>query len=152
LKEQKKALLAITEDCDDVPKLEKLEGVISLINEIQDYAVDVLGMDENEVFDLHPEDDCEKDDNGNCKYCGQKCWEGEMCDEQQAGGFNNVPEEKPVSTRYKVWVEIERIETDKEGNETYHDEDFPVGIAYEDNIEDAVELQKIINDQYGRLE
>jgi hypothetical protein len=57
LKEQKKALLAITEDCDDVPKLEKIEGVISLINEIQDYAVDVLGMDENEVFDLHPDED-----------------------------------------------------------------------------------------------
>lgn len=23
----------------------------------------------------------------NCIYCGQKCWLGEMCDEQQAGGF-----------------------------------------------------------------
>jgi hypothetical protein len=125
LKEQKKALLAITEDCDDVPKLEKIEGVISLINEIQDYAVDVLGMDENEVFDLHGDEE-------------------EITEEK--------PEELPVNTRYKVWVEIERIETDKEGNETYHDEDFPVGIAYEDNIEDAVELQKIINDQYGRLE
>jgi hypothetical protein len=43
--------------------------------------------------DLIDEDDeeVEKDDDGNCKYCGQKCWEGQMCDEQQAGGFNNDP-------------------------------------------------------------
>lgn len=57
LKEQKKALLEITENCDDVPKLEKIEGVIALINEIQDYAVDILGIDENIIFDLHPDED-----------------------------------------------------------------------------------------------
>ena len=28
------------------------------------------------------------DDEGNCIYCGQDCHHGEMCDEQQAGGFN----------------------------------------------------------------
>lgn len=28
------------------------------------------------------------DDDGNCRYCGEKCFEGECCDEQQAGGFN----------------------------------------------------------------
>jgi hypothetical protein len=39
--------------------------------------------------DLNEGDIIEKDDDGNCVYCGQKCWEGEMCDEQQAGGFNN---------------------------------------------------------------
>jgi len=26
-------------------------------------------------------------DDGNCLYCGTDCFEGEMCDEQQAGGF-----------------------------------------------------------------
>jgi hypothetical protein len=31
----------------------------------------------------------EKDSDGNCIYCGQKCYDGEMCDEQQAGGFNH---------------------------------------------------------------
>jgi hypothetical protein len=51
LKEQKKALLEVIENTDDVPVLEKLEGIVNLLNEIQDYAVDVLGMDENEVFD-----------------------------------------------------------------------------------------------------
>jgi hypothetical protein len=121
LKTQKKVLLEMAENMDDVPKLEAVEGIICLLNEIQDAAVDEYGLDENLVFDLHPEDEEE------------------------------TPEEKPVSTRYKVWVEIERIETDKAGNETYHDEDFPIGLAYEDNIEDAVELQKIINDQYGRI-
>jgi hypothetical protein len=34
-------------------------------------------------------DNLETDDDGNCVYCGGKCFEGEMCDEQQAGGFNN---------------------------------------------------------------
>jgi hypothetical protein len=57
LKEQKKALLKLIEDIDNVPVLEKLEGVVSLINEVQDLAVDVYGMEENEVFDLHPDDE-----------------------------------------------------------------------------------------------
>ena len=57
LKEQKKALLKLVEDIDNVPVLEKLEGIISLINEIQDSAVDYYGMDENLVFDLHNEDE-----------------------------------------------------------------------------------------------
>jgi hypothetical protein len=29
------------------------------------------------------------DDNGNCEFCGEKCWLGQGCDEQMAGGFNN---------------------------------------------------------------
>jgi hypothetical protein len=123
LKQQKKSLLKVIEDCDNVPVLEHLEGILVLIDALQDAAVDEYGVEEKTVFDLH--------------------------------GDEEVPEvtpEAPVSTRYKVWVEIERIETDKEGNETYHDEDFPVGLAYEDSIEDAVELQKIINHQYGRLD
>lgn len=33
------------------------------------------------------EEEFETDDNGNCKYCGEDCSLGEMCDEQQAGGF-----------------------------------------------------------------
>ena len=28
------------------------------------------------------------DDNQKCIFCGQECWDGELCDEQQAGGFN----------------------------------------------------------------
>jgi hypothetical protein len=56
LKEQKKALLKLIEDIDNVPVLEKLEGIV-LINEIQDSAVDFYGMEEKEVFDLHDDED-----------------------------------------------------------------------------------------------
>lgn len=54
--------------------------------------------------------------------------------------------------RYKVWVEIERIEIDPEtGNEEYFDEDNPIGIAYRDDIEDAVILQNVINNTFGEI-
>jgi hypothetical protein len=63
LKEQKKSLLKLMEDIDNVPLLEHLEGIVVLINEIQDSAVDTYGKDENEVFDLH--DDIDKFDKEN---------------------------------------------------------------------------------------
>jgi hypothetical protein len=33
-------------------------------------------------------DDIETNDDEKCKYCGEECWNGDMCDEQRAGGFN----------------------------------------------------------------
>ena len=57
LKQQKKSLLKVIEDCDNVPVLEHLEGILVLIDEIQDDAVDNFGYDENLVFDLHPDED-----------------------------------------------------------------------------------------------
>ena len=33
-------------------------------------------------------EELELDEESNCIYCGQKCYDGDMCDEQQAGGFN----------------------------------------------------------------
>jgi hypothetical protein len=59
LKEQKKSLLKLIEDIDNVPLLEHIEGIIVLIDEIQDSAVDYYGKDEDEVFDLHPDDEDE---------------------------------------------------------------------------------------------
>ena len=56
-----------------------------------------------------------------------------------------------MAVRYKIWVEVERIETDDNGEETYHDEDSPIGIAYRDSIEDAVELQNEINSTFGEI-
>jgi hypothetical protein len=54
--------------------------------------------------------------------------------------------------KYKVWVEVERIETDTEtGKEEYFDEENPVGIAYCDNLEDAVILQNVINNTFGEI-
>lgn len=35
------------------------------------------------------EENLDLDDEGKCLYCGQDCFEGEMCDEQQAGGFDS---------------------------------------------------------------
>lgn len=131
-----------------------LNGILHLIDSIQDDAVDKFGMDENKVFDLHlDEDDYERDDDENCKYCGQKCWKGQMCDEQQAGGFNNVPKVKPTGNKFKVWVDIERIETDAEGNETYYDEECPIGIgmAYYDTLQEAVSLQNLIQNNFGEI-
>lgn len=59
------------------------------------FIVDVYGQNDEVGTmtiweeDLYtPDEEVEKDDDGNCVYCGQKCWDGQMCDEQQAGGFN----------------------------------------------------------------
>jgi hypothetical protein len=57
LKQQKKSLLKVIEDCDNVPVLEHLEGIIVLIDAMQDDVVDNYGMDENLVFDLHPDEE-----------------------------------------------------------------------------------------------
>jgi hypothetical protein len=54
-------------------------------------------------------------------------------------------------TKYKVWVEIERIDNFGTDDETYTDEECPVGIDYCDSIEDAVELQTIIENAFGKL-
>jgi hypothetical protein len=59
------------------------------------FIIDVYGQnDHHDTMQVWEEDledgteDMDKDDNGNCLYCGKKCWDGEMCDEQQAGGFS----------------------------------------------------------------
>jgi hypothetical protein len=63
-----------------------------------------------------------------------------------------LPREVPaVTTKYKIWIEIERIENAGTGNETYENEDNPVGIAYRNSIEDAVELQSLINNTFGEI-
>jgi hypothetical protein len=56
------------------------------------------------------------------------------------------------SVKFKIWVEIERIETDDDGNETYYDEECPVGIAYRDNAEDAFNLQALISNTFSEIE
>lgn len=43
LKKQKKTLLKLNKD-------EHIDGIIALIDSLQDYAVDVMGMSEEEVF------------------------------------------------------------------------------------------------------
>jgi hypothetical protein len=53
--------------------------------------------------------------------------------------------------KYKIWIEIERIENDKNGNESYVNEDNPVGVAYRNSIKDAVQLQTLINNTFGEI-
>jgi hypothetical protein len=57
LKQQKKSLLEVIENTDNVPILEHLEGLLGVIDAVQDYAVDVMGLDENVVMDLSKEDE-----------------------------------------------------------------------------------------------
>jgi hypothetical protein len=56
-----------------------------------------------------------------------------------------------MATKYKVWVEIERIDNVGTDDEEYSDCDFPVGIAYCDTYEDAEKLQQQIEKVFGEL-
>ncbi len=56
-----------------------------------------------------------------------------------------------MATKYKIWVEIERIDNADTDDETYSDEECPIGIAYRDTLEDAIELQTTINNQFGEI-
>lgn len=60
--------------------------------------------------------------------------------------------EKRLVRKFKVWVEIERCETDPEtGDEEYYDEEIPFGIAVCDTLEDALALREKINDTFGEI-
>lgn len=52
LKEQKTALYSIRQEVLSPEQFEAVEGILCLIDAIQDYAVDVLGVDKHEVFNL----------------------------------------------------------------------------------------------------
>ena len=54
LRTQKEILINMMQDWS---KANELEGLLNLIDEIQDYAVDVLGVDESEVFNLKSNED-----------------------------------------------------------------------------------------------
>lgn len=60
LKGQKLSLLATIDELEREGKTTQakdLTGILTLIDHIQDHAVDVLGKDEKEVFNLTPEED-----------------------------------------------------------------------------------------------
>jgi len=56
LKKQKATLLKVIENSDSVREAEHLEGIVNLINQIQDEAVDKYGYKENTVFELSKTD------------------------------------------------------------------------------------------------
>lgn len=55
LREQKAALLSIPEQLINATQYDALQGIISLIDSLQDYAVDVTNVPEEVVFDIHQE-------------------------------------------------------------------------------------------------
>jgi hypothetical protein len=63
LKEQKGKLLSMIEDWESSSDQAKKEsakevmGIVHLVDHIQDLAVDVLGVDKKEVFDLEDEEE-----------------------------------------------------------------------------------------------
>ncbi len=50
LREQKQSLLKVINDCDNVPVLEHLEGILVFLDNIMDSAVDEYGLAEVQVF------------------------------------------------------------------------------------------------------
>jgi len=53
-----------------------------------------------------------------------------------------------MATKWKVWVEIERIENYGGENETYHDEDCPISIGIEDSLDAAIKLQEEVENVF----
>jgi len=85
----------------------------------QDDEVDTMTIWEDDLTPMP--DEYETDDDGNCKYCGEKCWEGEMCDEQQAGGFNN-PTEDEIDAYLAYWGQSQGEITSNLGYSESHEE------------------------------
>jgi hypothetical protein len=56
-----------------------------------------------------------------------------------------------MATKYKIWVEIERIDNAGTDDETYTNEDCPRGIAYRDSIKEAAELADMIENTFSEL-
>lgn len=56
-----------------------------------------------------------------------------------------------MATRYKIWVEVERIENFGTEDEEYLDTEFPEAIAYRDTFEEATELQQLLVNTFGEI-
>lgn len=54
LRDQKTALLSIRQEILAPAQADALEGILCLIDAIQDYAVDVLGVNKESVFNFTP--------------------------------------------------------------------------------------------------
>jgi len=57
---------------------------------------------------------------------------------------------KPV-TKYKIWIEVERIDNFGTEDESYSDTDFPEAVAYRDTFEDATQLQQMIVTMFNEI-
>jgi hypothetical protein len=59
--------------------------------------------------------------------------------------------QETTAPKYKIWIEIERIDNFGTDDEEYTDVEFPEAVAYRDNFEDATELQQKIVDTFGEI-
>ncbi len=57
-----------------------------------------------------------------------------------------------METKYKIWIEIERIDTDENGEEEFSDCDCPESIGYRDTFEDARDLVNDIIKNFGETD
>jgi len=140
LRTQKTALLEVIEffgrvkfnmKTDENPRIiAGLDGILNLIDALQDFAVDEMGVNSIHVFDFEEEDKRE--------------------------GYNGdltpaAPAVKPTE-KFKVWIEIERIGLDENGDEeTYSDEECPIGIGYRDTLQEARVLRDTIETNFGEI-
>ena len=218
LRAQKTTLLAVIGYAEkSLPLLvDDLNGILNLIDSLQDFAVDEMGVPEMLVFDFEEEenreastpeenfartnaeiifqtriegeglyvddemskefiesivddryhsdiikdmirrdilndvtlnpDNFDRDSNGDLTYDASMSEYGFAIEEYCREQF------KQRSCKYKVWVEVERIGLDKDGNEeSYTDEECPIGIAYRDTLPEAIKLQELIENGFGEL-
>jgi hypothetical protein len=91
------------------------------------------------------------DANGILTYCPETFIYASAIDAYIENQYNKERRAR-LNIKYKVWVHIERIETDPEtNNEQYFDEDECTGIAYRDTLDDAIGLQNYISDLVGEI-
>lgn len=57
-----------------------------------------------------------------------------------------------MKAQYKIWLEIERIDTDENGDVKYSDCDCPESIGYRDTFEDARDLVNDIIKNFGETD
>ena len=56
-----------------------------------------------------------------------------------------------MATKFKIWIEIERIDDYGTFDESYSDEECPIAVAYRDSLEDALALQEEIERTFGEF-
>lgn len=103
LRNQKRFLLKMESNVNG-EDLGNLEGIINLIDAIQDYAVDEMGINENDVFDFEQEEDREKE-TPELKFVRESADNiyMELCESDGFHFYENIPTEF-----------IEKIMTDDE--------------------------------------
>lgn len=135
LRSQKEVFLKVlTRLADD--EHDKLEGILNLVDALQDYAVDVLGVPEMLVFDFEEEDRKNPDLNKT-----KTLWLCPNC------GSDNV--------EMKVWV---NVNTNKLGTECEEDEDYcndcrEHGELILSTLKESAKLEgyQVVNDEFGDI-